>query len=332
MNQKPSAVAADIALQSWLRPELTPVGPNKDYAQLRELIEDMDGLLRGSHLEAMALDFAVEGFETASVRQLRRRKDFALKALRVEILRTLLGNPSFREFSRTIASSDLLAGFCGVLRLDGIKGIAKSTLERASKFFRGEQLRWMHQVLVEMSAEPDRAAELGLEAALPADICLIDSTCLEANIHYPVDWVLLRDVSTTLLKATRLIRGAGLLARMPCEPDAFARRMNRLCLEMTHTRRRADARRSRKRVLREMKHLLRVIGGHARRHRDRLEAGYSSTEYSQAQAARIIGRIDAMLEALPQVIDQAHERIIGGRQAPSKEKILSVHETDIHVL
>jgi len=332
VQQKQRRVGAEIALQSWLRPALTPVGANQDYAQFRAQLDDVDRLLHEAHLEAMALDFAVEGFEAASGRQLTSRKAFALKALRVETLRMLLGHPSFREFSRTVAASDLLADFCGVRRLDGIKGISKSTLERASKFFRADQVRWMQQVLTEMAGNAEWAAQLGLAAALPTDVCLVDTTCLEANIHFPVDWVLLRDVATTLLKATTLIRAAGLRQRMPCEPAELARQMNRLCLQMTHARRRADGRKQRKTVLRGMKRLLRTIGEHARRHRERLSSEYASTSYSEAQAGRILARVDAMLAHLPTVIHQAHERIIGERPVPNAEKILSVHEPDLHVL
>jgi hypothetical protein len=32
------------------------------------------------------------------------------------------------------------------------------------------------------------------------DVCLVDTTCLEANIHYPVDWVQLSDVALPLAK------------------------------------------------------------------------------------------------------------------------------------
>ncbi|MGH8018085.1 MAG: hypothetical protein ACREIA_07315 [Opitutaceae bacterium] len=103
-------------------------------------------------------------------------------------------------------------------------------------------------------------------------------------------------------------------------------------MQMTHARRRKDARKARKRVLRGMKRLLHTIGGHARRHRELLDTEYSKTEYSQARAGRILGRIDSMLAQLPKVIEQAHERIIGERPVPSAEKILSVHEPDIHVL
>jgi hypothetical protein len=329
---KKGAVSETVAIQSWLRPALTAVGANKDYARFREQIETVDALLRRSHLEAMALDFAAEGFEQASARQQKARREFALKALRVEVLRMLLGNPAFRPFSRTVAASDLLADFCGVRRIDGIRGISKSTLERASKFFRPDQVRWMQQVLTEMCGERDRAAALGLSQPVQTEVCLIDTTCLEANIHFPIDWVLLRDVATTLLKATKLIRAAGLRERMPQEPEAFARAMNRLCIQMTHTRRKPDSRRARKAVLRELKPLLRTIAGHARRHRDRLSGEYASTKYTEAQAAQIVGRIDRMLGLVPQVIEQAHERIIGGRRVPDERKVLSAYESDVHVI
>jgi len=332
VKQKQATVAVEVALQSWLRPALTPVGANKDYERFRDQLEAVDGLLRSSHLESMALDFARQGWERADGRGLQRHLRFALKALRVEVLRMLLGNMPFREFSRAIATSDLLADFCGALTITGIQGVSKSVLDRAAKFFTAEQVRWMGQVFTEMCGEPDRAVELGLDGALQTDACLFDSTCLEANIHFPTDWVLLGDVARTLLKALILIRRAGLRCRMPDEPEVFARRMNRLCMEMTHARRRADAKRARKRILRKMKDLLHMIGRHARRHRDRLELEYAGTGYSQRQARRIVERIDRMLGQLPAVIGQAHERIIGERQVPNAQKILSVHEAGVRVL
>jgi len=329
---KKGAVGEVIVLQSWLRPALTEVGANKDYEQFRDQLAAVNGLLSTAHLEALAMDLAVEGYEKASARQRRVRKQFAMKALRVQVLKSMLGNPSYRSLSQSVARSDLLADFCGVRRIDGIKGVAKSTLERASKFFSRTHVRWMHQLLLEMSAESDRARELGLQRAIEMGEVLIDSTCLEANIHYPTDWVLLRDVSRTLLKATTLIRAAGLCQRMPEEPGHFVRQMNRLCIEMTNTRRKADGQKARKGVLRRMKPLLRTIAGHAKRHRDRLEASWQSTPYSQAQASQIIARIDTMLSQVPTVIKQAHERMIGGRSVSSPDKVLSVYEPDVNVL
>ena len=330
---KQRRVGETIAIQSWLRPALTPVIANKDFALFREQLDKVSGLLEGSLLEDMAMDFGVIGFEAESARCQSRRMELALKALRVETLRMLLGNPSLREFSKTVAASELLADFCGVRRVDGIRGISKSTLERASKFFTSEQARWMNQVLIEMSGgEKDRAQELGLESPVQTDVCLVDTTCLEANIHFPVDWVLLRDATRTLLKATKLIRTAGLLCRMPCEPEQLARQMNQLCIEMTHTRRKQDGSKARKRVLRKMKPLLRTIAEHARRHRDRLESDYARTGYSWAQAEQIIARVDRMLAQVPEVITQAHERLIGDRSVPSEQKLLSIYEPDLNVI
>ncbi|MCC5022037.1 MAG: hypothetical protein J6386_04165 [Candidatus Synoicihabitans palmerolidicus] len=70
---------------------------------------------------------------------------------------------------------------------------------------------------------------------------------------------------------------------MPNEPPVFAKQMNRWCISMTHSRRRRDAKRARKGVLRQMKRLLRTIGEHARR-RDHLAADYAQTRFSERQA------------------------------------------------
>jgi len=115
-------------------------------------------------------------------------------------------------------------------------------------------------------------------------------------------------------------------------PEQLGKSMNRICIEMTHSRRRAGAKKTRKGILRTMKTLLRRIGRHAEKHRDLLQQGHGQTELSRAQAGRIIARIDEKLEQLPKVIEQAHERIIGERPIKNKDKILSAHEPDIDVI
>lgn len=322
-----------IALQSWLRPALTPVGANCDYERFRADLEPIEKSIRDSQVEKLAVEFALEALPSAARAQDRqKRAQFAVVALRMELLRHLLGLPSFRAFSRHLASSDLLADFCHIRDLSGINWSSKSTLHRASELFSAKQLRRMNEVLTEVAANEDLCTHVGLEEVVDASVLLADSTCLEANIHYPVDWVLLKDVSHTLLQAIALIRSEGLLNRMEKSPEDLAREMNRLCIEMTHSRRRKDAKKRRKAVFRKMKALLKCIGGHARKHRDRLESAYVMTRWSARQAARIIVRIKEKLERLPKVIKQAHERIIGGRLVANEEKILSVHEGNIRTL
>lgn len=306
---------------------------NADYHEFREDLELIDSNLRSSMAESMAIEFALEALpQSASPADRERRARFAVVALRMELLRHLLGLPSFRSFSRSLASSDLLADFCGVRDLEGIKWSSKSTVDRASKLFTPEQLTRMNQLLSEVCANGDLCADVGLEQAIDASVCLVDSTCLEANIHYPVDWVLLRDVSRTLLKAIKLIRGEGLLNRMSGGAEALATEMNRLCIDMAMTHRRKDGKKRRKAVFRQMKKLLRRIGKHALKHREMLHRQQGQTNWSPRQAERILERIDKNLQLIPEVIHQAHERIIGGRLIQSKDKILSTHQDDLHTL
>ncbi|MCC5024090.1 MAG: hypothetical protein J6386_15460 [Candidatus Synoicihabitans palmerolidicus] len=79
-------------------------------------------MLANSHLEAMAVDFARENWRGDDVAGLPRHLQFARKARRVQILRMILGKISLRKLSLSIASSDLLADFCGARWIDGIKG------------------------------------------------------------------------------------------------------------------------------------------------------------------------------------------------------------------
>ena len=322
----------NIAIQSFLRPALTAVPHCQDYAVFRDTLERIDRLLMDSSLERQAIEMALEDFAQASVKQQHNRAQMAIRALRMEVLRFLLGGISFRHLARSLGSSDLLADFCRVRDLRGIRGISKSNLDRYSKLFTEEQLRQLHETLSEVVGNEDLAMEVGLEKPLDMGICLIDSTCLEANIHWPTDWVLLKDVAATLLQAIKLIRETGLRHRMPQGPEHYARQMNRLCIAMTHSRRRRHSGKERKKILRKMKRLLKTVGGHAQRHRDLLASSGERTAYSCREIEGIIARIDRMRGQIPEVIRQAHERIIGERQVANADKILSVHEPDAHVI
>jgi len=216
--------------------------------------------------------------------------------------------------------------------LEGIKWTSKSTLDRASKFFDAQTLASFNRLLAEVVGNDDWSAAVGLEKRVDATVCLVDTTCLEANVHHPVDWLLLKDVCSTLLKAVALIRGEGLVRRMPGGPERALRDLNRLCIGMTHSRRRKDSKKLRKRVLREMKKLSSRVARHARRHRDLLASERPATKWSPRQAANIIARIDDRLALLPEAVRQAHERIIGGRRVESGDKILSAHEREIDVI
>ena len=103
-------------------------------------------------------------------------------------------------------------------------------------------------------------------------------------------------------------------------------------MQMAAALRRGNSGKLKKRVLRKMKSLVKTVSKHALRHRDLLEKQWQRTDWTEAQATQVIDRIDKILLQLPQAVEQAHERIIGGRTVASSEKILSLYEQDVHVI
>lgn len=293
----------------------------------------VDGGIERAFIElALARDPAA--WADAGAKQLERFARTSVLALRCNVARKLTGL-AFRDFAVRAAESSLLQWFLRISELDMVCVPAKSTLERFDKWVDEEAMTQIHLKLISQAVQPAGVAAappLGLlEAVDPSDV-FFDSTCLKANIHFPVDWVLLRDVARTLMKATVIIRREGLKQRMPQEPLSFLSAMNKLGMAMSAQRGRADSKKQRKRVLRQMKALEKKIARHAQSHRDLLAVHWQETELSEKRAQVIIARIDGVMAQLPAAIRQAHERIIGERQVPHAEKILSLYEREVEVI
>src|SRR6266852_8040711 len=248
------------------------------------------------------------------------------QVMRCNVARTLTGE-SFRDFGCRLAESTLLQWFCKLDRIDMVRIPCKSALQRYSQWLPEEEMRKVIDTLLGAASagEPGGAQTLKLTEALSLEAYFLDTTCVKLHIHFPVDWVLLRDAARTLMKSSLLIRKRGLKVRMD-EPAEFLKRMNQLCMQMTHARRKKDGKRARKAVLRAMKKLSKIIAAHAARHREVLEQGWKETDLKPGAARQIMERMDLILERLPQAIRQAHELIIGGRQVLNEEKILSLYE------
>lgn len=326
-----------IAHQPELRPALPSVSACQDYHQQRDLLVRIDKILGISGLEAefVALSMEQRGFEPGShtAKEIGKFNRACILALRSNIARHLL-DADHREFCVRIAESHLLQWFLLIGRVDGIKAFAKSSSDRFAHWLDGPNLQIINTRLTALLAGTGGTApiDLGLEKPIDFSDIFFDSTCLKAPIHFPVDWVLLRDIVRTLMKATVLIRKAGLRHRMPQEPLAFLSDMNTLCMKMTAKFRTKEGRKHRKAVLREMKKLTRRIGRHARRHLDIFEKRAGETGLGEGHVRQIKERIEGVLEQLPAAIEQAHERIIGGRKLPNKDKILSLYDPDAEVI
>lgn len=316
-----------------LRPQLPTIVGNVDYLSLRQRLEQIDSLLRESSVERDFVERALARWEVAGSReptaleQLKYQQR-SRRALRCTLLRTLL-QADHREFSCQLAGNPLYQWFCLIDALDQVRVPSKSELQRFAHWLPASAMREVIDGLLRAAVE--QPGKLRLKEALDLEEYFLDSTCVKANIHFPTDWVLLRDAVRTLMKATRLIREAGLRGRMQA-PEEFLRRMNRLSIEMTQQARRAGSEKGRKRVLRQMKKLVGVVRGHARRHGELLDKDWEQTEWTRAQAEQILRRVDGVLELLPRAQKQAHERIIGARQVPNGEKILSLYEPEVRVI
>jgi hypothetical protein len=322
-----------IPFPQELRPRLPTIVGNVDYLTLRQRLEQIDALLRQSGAEQDFVQRALARWRRGAQREptAREQEKFQLRcrrALRCNLLRTLL-EEDYRGFSCQLAGNPLYQWFCLVDALDLVQVPSKSELQRFAHWLPEEVMRAVNDRLLKVAV--DQPKKLQLTEALDLEAYFVDTTCLEANIHFPTDWVLLRDGVRTLMKATRLIRKAGLRGRMQ-PPEQFLRQMNRLSIAMTQQARRSGRKRGRKRVLRQMKKLTKVVRAHAQRHRDLLDKGWSQTELTRGQTEQILRRIDGVLELLPKAVKQAHERIIGARPVANADKILSLYDTDVRVI
>lgn len=309
-----------------------------EFREFRDQLVTIDGMLHEGGIEAAFVRAAAAEHATALAGAgAKARSRFARSpalALRCNVARVLTGL-SYREFAGRAAESGLLQWFLRLGEVDRVKAPAKSTLERFSQWVSAATMTASHHQLVGQATTPAGAAApqpLGLAEPVDATEVFCDSTCLKANLHFPVDWVLLRAAARTLMKATGLIRRAGLKQRMPQEPLGFLSTMNKLAMAMSAHGRRPDGKQRRKRTLRQMKALEKKIAGHARAHRDLLARHRAETALSAKQAQAILRRIDQVLPQLPAAVRQAHERIIGERPVPRAEKILSLYEPDVAVL
>ena len=322
-----------IPFPTELRPRLPTIVGNVDYLTLRLRLEQIDALLRTSGVEKEFVEKALQNWigHPAKAPSARQQQHFQLRsrrALRCTVLRTLL-QEDYRGFSCQLAGNPLYQWFCLTDAVDQVRVPSKSELQRYTHWLEAPKMRAVIERFVQSGLEQPKT--LGLKEAVDLEEYFLDTTCVKANIHFPVDWVLLRDGVRTLMKATILIRGQGLQARME-SPEEFLRRINRLSMEMTQQRRRKESKKGRKRVLRQMKQLVKTVQAHAQRHRHLLEQDWEKTDWTQPQADQVLARIDRVLELLPQAQKQAHERIIGGRQVPNGEKILSLYDPDVRVV
>lgn len=300
--------------------------------------------MRHSGVEGMFLELSMETFEanTAKLkaagekvqdgaRAVERYLRHSRRALRCTVLKGLIGG-GYRRMSKGLAMTPLYRWFCGLEDFELIRVPGKSTLRDYAHWLPAPQMEKLLATLTQAVGDEGRAREIGLENELDMAVAWVDTTCLKASIHFPTDWVLLRDGVRTLVKSVLTIRRHGLRHRIP-EPEEFLHQINALSMGMSAAgRRKPGGKKERKRILRAIKRLSKLVEEHGVRYRTALDERWQESDLTRRQAEVILRRMDNVLEQLPEARRQAHERIIGGRQVPSAQKILSLYERDIHVI
>lgn len=328
-----------LTLQKELRPVLPVIRGCKDYTQQQTLLERVDRILRISGIEDLFVELHLQNFlqqsdkrtRTVGSKEHQRQALESIQALRCTVLKNLL-HCGYRELSKRLAECALYRWFCTLTEFPEVQVPSKSRLHDYAHWLSAAQMELVLSALTASLVDEERAVQIGLENELDTAGVFVDSTCLKANMHFPVDWVLLRDGVRTLVKSIIVIRRHGLRSRIG-EPEALISRVNALTMRMSQAgRNRKTCKKVRKQVLRELKRLCILVEKHARRYRDILDEHWQQTDLSRAEAEVILARMDNVIAQLPEARRQAHERIIGERAVPSEQKILSLYEQDVHVI
>jgi hypothetical protein len=318
-----------LSLQTELYQELPPVFGSKDFRELQALLERIDALIvHGS------LDSAFVMLFPAHARKTQKQRRRLVEAFRCTLLRMLFQLP-YRVMSCELACNFLYQKFCGLWRFGSIRVPSAKTLERYEKMASSEMLCDLMARLNHTAATPaGESGEHPLHLAAPVDLGVeyVDATAVKARVHHPVDWLLLCDAVRTLTLAITQVRKHGIYSRMPKAPEEYLWAMNKLCIEMTHARRTADAVKKRKNVLRRMKKQVRVVEKLARGHLAKLRQQGATSALGIAEQLALERKFTVILDQINRVIHQAHERIIGGRRVNNGDKILSLYEPDMHVI
>ena len=326
-------------IQPYLPVTNTPVAGSIDFNEFLNLYATLDSVINDSGLGHI---FAMEFVKATNA---EKKKEFAKRgkkykmsdinriallqeghiAFRCCIIRELEGL-SYRKLNIAIAANPTLQKFALLDNIVKIQVPSKSKLQRYTNLLSCDSFSEIHDRFNVMLFK-----EHAFLDDLEAGDLYMDATCIGAQMRYPVDWLLIRDGIRTMTKAMTLIRESGIKCRMN-DPKFFMSKMNGLCIKMAAANRKRDASRNRKSVLREMKKLEKTIRNHAVSHLDIFEESWEQTDYTEGRARAISDRLRKIIEVMPKVIIQAHERIIGGRQVKNADKILSLYQDDVHVV
>ena len=299
---------------------------NKDHRDEIELLKFIDNILIKSGIEEDMVSHELnnEGVTNPSLKKIRLYR----QRIRINILMGLKGE-AFRTFEKNSACHTLRLWFTFYPTEFQQNFPSKSTLQRISYASSASTVEtFIHGITGLFHNDTFAEEYLGDDKIISFTSLYGDSTCVEANIHYPVDWLLIRDAIRSIVVSTLVIRQNYFTHRMPV-PQSFISRINSLCIEMSAAYNTEGAHKKRKKVLRKMFKLLSKVVDHGIRYSDiLLSIGIKNDKKGQL----VFKRLKNVLDQVPTVLRNCRRRMISEKQVANSDKILSLYDPDIHII
>jgi IS5 family transposase len=208
-------------------------------------------------------------------------------------------------------------------RIDGGDVPDAKTMVRYGQLLGGELLQTLFDRVVELAK---------IRGVTKGRRLRVDTTVVEAPIHYPTDSGLLADAVRVLSRQVGKIEEAG--AKLPFVRTDVRRSLARRVLEIGYAlRQRGDE--AKVALVKPYKRLLRTTGRTTRQairaRRAAIRAMKKARGKRRAALVRAVGKLDVFIPRAQQVIRQTRARVLRG-DTTSDGKLLSIFEPDARIL
>ena len=321
-----------VSIQPELCRPLSNFRLPKSILQQEQKLLELDDLIQKNRLDIEFLQCC----QSEPSLQSHRHKTLLLH-FKLVLLQRLFPH-SVREMELLLSRNEVMHRFLGISRLDdeSVQPPSKTKINNSGKMFPAELIEKFNQRITELALQLQPVDVSDCAEAEPRIEVWTDTTAIEPNAHYPVDWILLADAVRYFVEKIRTIRKSGLAhLRIMSAAKKWQSKMNHLAIAFRSIQRKKASPQKEKEVkncFRKILDLTRLAKRGMLNVRDHLDKSRASTRWSEARVEKVLGAVDNLLSNLQDAEKQAVERILKGEQTPNDEKLLSLYEENIRVI